>query len=47
MRSQKQLFSGADSDPLALLQTEFEEKYQEVLITYFIALHYAQENAIK
>ena len=26
MRSQKQLFSG-DSDPLALLQTEFEENY--------------------
>ena len=47
MRSQKQLYSGADSDPLALLQAEFEEKYQEVLITYFIALHYAQDNSIK
>ena len=32
---------------MALLQTEFEESYQEVQITYFIALHYVQENGIK
>lgn len=36
---------GASSslDPLALLQSEFQEKYQQIHIYYFCALHYVQE----
>ena len=30
-------------DPMAILQSEMEEKYSEAQITYYIALHYVQD----
>jgi len=32
-------------DPLSVLQNEMSEKYTEALITYYIALHYIQEQS--
>ena len=32
-------------DPLSVLQNEMAEKYTEALITYYIALHYIQEQS--
>ena len=31
-------------DPVAILQNELQDKYQNVLISYYIALHYVQEH---
>jgi hypothetical protein len=32
-------------DPLSILQNEMSEKYTESLITYYIALHYIQDQS--
>jgi len=46
MKSQKQLLTAdrESMDPAAVLQNELQEKYQNVLISYYIALHYVQEH---
>ena len=42
MKSQKQLLTAdrESMDPAAILQNELQEKYQNVQISYYIALHY-------
>ena len=46
MKSQKQLMTAEreSMDPAAVLQNELQEKYQNALISYYIALHYVQEH---
>ena len=46
MKAQKQLMSTEREamDPAAILQNEFQEKYQNALVSYYSALHYIQDH---